>query len=183
MTVDVMRLAMDRRGEVTRTESIDSRRVMLTASLPLNEILIDFHDNLKSVSRGYASMDYEHAGHRASDIVRLDILLNGEPIDAFACMVHREKVVSRGRQICKALKEAIPPHLFAVPIQAAVYGKIIARETIRAMRKDVTAKLYGGDVTRKQKVLKRQKEGKKRMKQFGKVNVPQKAFISVLKTG
>jgi len=180
---DIMRLVMDRRGEVTRTESIDAHRVMLTASLPLNEILIDFHDNLKSVSRGYASMDYEHAGYQAGNIVRLDILLNGEPVDAFACLVHADKAVARGRQICRALKDAIPPHLFPVPVQAAVNRKIIARETIRALRKDVTAKLYGGDVTRKQKVLKRQKEGKKRMKQFGKVNVPQKAFISVLKTG
>jgi len=180
---DIMKLAMDRRGEVTRTESIDTRRVMLTCSLPLNEILTDFHDNLKSASRGYASMDYEHAGYQVGDIVRMDILLNGEPVDAFASLVHRIKAVARGRQICKALKEAIPPHMFRIPIQATLNSKIIARETIRQFRKDVTAKLYGGDVTRKRKLLDKQKAGKKRMKQFGSVNVPQKAFVSVLKAG
>jgi len=179
---DIMRLVMDRRGEVTKTDSIDTVRVMLTCSLPLNEILTDFHDSLKSVSRGYASMDYEYAGYQPSDIVKLDILLNSEPVDAFSCMVHRTKAVHKGRHICKALKETIPPHMFAVPVQAALGRTIIARETIRAFRKDVTAKLYGGDITRKRKVLERQKAGKKRMKQFGKVGVPQKAFISVLKT-
>ena len=179
---DIMRLVMDRRGAVTHTESVDATRVMLTCAMPLNEILIDFHDTLKSVSRGYASMDYEHSGYQRSEIVKLDILLNGEPVDAFSCMVHRDKAVSRGRQICKALKEAIPPHMFTVPVQAALGRTVIARETIRAFRKDVTAKLYGGDVTRKQKLLKKQKEGKKRMKQCGSVNVPQEAFVSVLKT-
>ena len=180
---DVMRLVMDRRGEVVRTESLDTKRVMLTCSMPLNEILTDFHDLLKSVSHGYASMDYEHAGYQSSDIVKLDILLNSEPVDAFSCLVHRDKAVARGRQICKALKDAIPQHLFAIPVQAALNKSVIARETIRALRKDVTAKLYGGDITRKKKVLEKQKAGKKRMKQFGKVNVPQKAFISVLKSG
>jgi GTP-binding protein LepA len=180
---DIMKLVMDRRGEVTKTESLDTKRVMLTCTMPLNEILIDFHDNLKSVSRGYASMDYEYAGYQTADVVKLEILLNTEPVDAFACMVHRSKAITRGRQICKALKDAIPPHMFAVPVQAALGRTVIARETIRAFRKDVTAKLYGGDVTRKQKLLKKQKAGKKRMKQFGSVNVPQEAFISVLKTG
>jgi GTP-binding protein LepA len=180
---DIMRLAMDRRGEVTRTDSLDSTRVMLTATLPLIEILTDFHDALKSISRGYASMDYEHAGYRQSDIVRLDILLNNEPVDAFSVMVHRDKAVYRGRQICEALRDSIPSHMFAVPVQAAIGKQIIARETIKPFRKDVTAKLYGGDITRKRKVLERQKEGKKRMKQYGQVHVPQKAFIAVLRNG
>ena len=178
---DMMRLVTDRRGSIQATESVDARRVMLTCILPLNEILIDFHDMLKSISRGYASMDYEPAGYQESDIVKLDILLNGETVDAFACLVHRDKAVARARQICKALAEAIPPHMFKIPVQAAIGRTIIAREDIRAFRKDVLAKLYGGDVTRKQKVLKKQKEGKKRMKEFGSVNVPQSAFIAVLK--
>jgi GTP-binding protein LepA len=180
---DIMKIVMDRRGSLLKTESIDIRRVMLTCSMPLNEILTDFHDTLKSISRGYASMDYEYAGYQASDIIKLDILLNGEVVDAFSSMVHRDKAQARGRQICKALKETIPPHMFSLPIQAAINKTIIARETIKPFRKDVTAKLYGGDVTRKRKVLERQKEGKKRMKQFGTVNVPQKAFVSVLKMG
>ncbi len=180
---DIMKLAMDRRGSVTNTESLGRQRVMLTCKMPLNEVLIDFHDNLKSVSRGYASMDYEHIGYEASDIVKLDILLNGEVVDAFSSLVHRSKAETRGRQVCQALKEAVPQHLFAVPVQASIGKKIIARETIKALRKDVTAKLYGGDVTRKRKLLEKQKAGKKRMKQFGKVNVPQEAFLSVMKAG
>lgn len=178
---DIVKLVMDRRGRVTSTDSIDTRRVMLTCFMPLNEILIDFHDTLKSISRGYASMDYEYSGYEVSDIVKLDVLLNGEAVDAFSCMVHKDKAITRGRQICKALSESIPRHQFAIPVQAALGRTIIARETIKAYRKDVTAKLYGGDVTRKQKLLKKQKAGKKRMKQFGSVNVPQKAFISVLR--
>jgi GTP-binding protein LepA len=178
---DIMKLVMDRRGEMLKTDSIDTKRVMLTCSMPLNEILTDFHDSLKSVSHGYASMDYEYAGYQRSDVVKLDILLNSEVVDAFSCMVHRERAVYKGRQMCKALRESIPPHQFAVPVQAALGKNIIARETIRPFRKDVTAKLYGGDITRKRKVLERQKEGKKRMKQFGHVHVPQEAFISVLK--
>jgi GTP-binding protein LepA len=179
---DILRIIMDRRGTVEKTETLDVRRVMLSATMPLNEILIDFHDCLKSVSRGYASMDYEHTGYAPSDLVKMDILLNGEVVDAFSCIIHRDKAVYRGRQMCEALKEVIPPHMFAVPIQAAVGKTIIARETIRAMRKDVTAKCYGGDITRKRKLLERQKEGKKKMKEIGSVNVPQEAFISVLKT-
>ncbi|MDD5704289.1 MAG: translation elongation factor 4 [Kiritimatiellae bacterium] len=178
---DIIRLLTERRGELRATESVDAKRVMLTCMLPLNEILIDFHDMLKSVSRGYASMDYEPTGYQPADIVKMDILLNGEPVDAFACMVHRDKAVARGRQICKALAESIPPHMFKIPVQAAIGRNIIAREDIRSFRKDVLAKLYGGDVTRKQKLLKKQKEGKKRMKEFGSVHVPQSAFIAVLK--
>ena len=178
---DMMHLLMDRRGDVTHTESIDTKRVMLTCSLPLNEIVTDFHDTLKSISRGYSSMDYEYSGYAASEIVRLDILLNAEPIDAFSSLVHKSKAVTYGRQICKALKDAIPKHQFAVPVQAVLNRNVVARETIKAFRKDVTAKLYGGDITRKRKVLERQKAGKKRMKQFGKVSVPQSAFVSVLK--
>ena len=178
---DIMRIALERRGEVKGTESLDTRRVILTFILPLNEILIDFHDMLKSVSRGYASMDYEPYGYQVSDIVKMDILLNGELVDAFSILVHRDKAVARGRQMCKALSESIPPHMFKIPVQAAIGRTIIAREDIRAFRKDVLAKLYGGDVTRKQKVLKKQKAGKARMKEFGQVNVPQSAFISVLK--
>jgi GTP-binding protein LepA len=178
---ELLRLIMERRGEVTRTESIDTARVMLTCTLPLNEILTDFHDNLKSATKGYASMDYEHSGFQVSPIVKLEILLNSEPVDAFATLVHRDKAVERGRQICKALADAIPPHMFTIPVQATLGRTVIARETIRAFRKDVTAKLYGGDVTRKRKLLEKQKKGKKRMKQFGKVSVPQSAFISVLK--
>lgn len=178
---DIMRLMMERRGVVDTTETLDAQRVILTCILPLNEILIDFHDTLKSVSRGYASMDYEPHGYQASDIVRMDILLNSEPVDAFSCMVHRDRAVARGKQMCKALSETIPPHMFKIPVQACIGRTIIAREDIRPFRKDVTAKLYGGDVTRKQKLLKKQAEGKKRMKEFGTVNVPQSAFIAVLK--
>ncbi len=178
---DIMRLVLDRRGTVDCTETLDAQRVILTCVLPLNEILIDFHDTLKSVSRGYASMDYEPHGYQPSDIVRMDILLNSEPVDAFSCMVHRTRAVARGKQMCKALSETIPPHMFKIPVQACIGRTIIAREDIRPFRKDVTAKLYGGDVTRKQKLLKKQAEGKKRMKEFGSVNVPQSAFIAVLK--
>ena len=178
---DIMRVVMDRRGTIEGTETIDSKRVMLHCLLPLNEILIDFHDTLKSVSHGYASMDYEPAGYQISDIVKMDILLNGETVDAFATMVHRAKARARGIQMCKALSETIPPHQFKIPVQAAIGKEIIAREDIRPFRKDVLAKLYGGDVTRKMKVLEKQKRGKARMKEFGHVNVPQSAFIAVLK--
>jgi len=179
---DLMKLIMDRRGTMDKTDSLDTKRVMLTCTLPLNEILVDFYDCLKSISHGYASMDYEHNGFMASDLVRLDILLNGEQVDAFSCLIHRSKAEGRGRQMCAALKDVIPPHLFVIPVQAAIGKTIIARETIRALRKDVTAKCYGGDISRKRKLLDRQKEGKKRMKQVGKVNVPQEAFVQILKS-
>ena len=178
---DIMRVVIEHRGMVEKTDSLDGVRVILTCILPLNEILVDFNDTLKSVSRGYASMDYDHSGYQTSDIVRMDILLNGEPVDAFSCMVHKDRAVARSRQICAVLKDVIPPHMFKIPIQAAIGRTIIAREDVRAFRKDVTAKLYGGDVTRKQKLLNKQKEGKKRMKQFGTVNVPQEAFVAVLR--
>ncbi len=178
---DIMQLVLDRRGEVEKTESLDTQRLMLTCTLPLNEILIDFHDKLKSVSRGYASMDYEYTGYRAADLCKLDILVHHEPVEAFSSIVHRTKAEFRGRQICKTLKDIVPPQMFNVALQAAIGGRIIARESIRAMRKDVTAKCYGGDITRKRKLLEKQKAGKKKMKQIGKVAIPQEAFINVLK--
>ncbi len=179
---DMMQLVMEKRGDVKHTDSIDSRRVMLNCDMPLNEILVDFHDKIKSMTRGYGSMDYEHDEYRPSDLVKMDMLINGEPMDAFSCIVHRSKAEFRGRALAAKLKEVIPTQMFTVPIQAAIGGKVIARETISAMRKNVTAKCYGGDITRKRKLLEKQKEGKKKMKQFGKVNIPQEAFIQVLKT-
>jgi len=180
---DMLQLIMDKRGEVKKTDSIDTHRVMLTASLPLNEILVDFHDKIKSITRGYGSLDYEHEGYREGDLIKLDILVNGEPVDAFSSIVHHSKAEARGRALALKLKEVIPQQLFQVAIQAAIGGRIIARETVRALAKNVTAKCYGGDITRKRKLWEKQKEGKKRMKQIGKVNIPQEAFISVLKAG
>ncbi len=180
---DIMQLIMDKRGEVEHTETIDTRRVMLTTRLPLNEILVDFNDKLKSITRGYGSMDYEYDGYRAANLVKLDILVNGEPVDAFSSIVHRDKAEARGRLLAAKLKEVIPTQLYQVTIQGAIGGKIVARENVSAMRKDVTAKCYGGDITRKRKLLEKQKEGKKRMKSIGKVNIPQEAFIQVLKAG
>lgn len=180
---DMMQLVMDKRGDVQHTETLDDNRVMLQCMLPLNEILVDFNDKLKSATRGYGSMDYEHAGYQASDLVKMDMLIAGEPVDAFSCIVHRSKAESRGRALAAKLKEVIPVQLFVVAIQAAIGGKVIARESISAMRKDVTAKCYGGDISRKRKLLEKQKEGKKRMKAIGRVNIPQEAFIQVLKTG
>lgn len=178
---DMMALISEKRGVLDHTETLDTRRVMLTAILPLNEILIDFHDRIKSLTHGYGSMDYEHAGYQVSDMVKLEMLVNGEPVDAFSCIVHRDKAEARGRALAAKLKEVIPRQQFAVAIQAAIGGKIIARETVSAFRKDVTAKCYGGDITRKRKLLEKQKEGKKRMKSIGSVDIPQEAFIEVLK--
>ena len=178
----LMQLILEKRGEVIHTESLDTRRVMLTTEIPLNEILVDFVDRIKSITRGYGSMDYEHAEHRASKLVKLDILVNGEPVDAFSSIVHRDKAETRGRALAAKLKEVIPSQLFQVAIQAAIGGKIVARESVTAQRKNVTAKCYGGDISRKRKLLEKQKEGKKRMKAIGRVNIPQEAFIEVLKT-
>jgi GTP-binding protein LepA len=179
---DIMNLVMNKRGICTSTESVDSNHVMITVTLPLHEILIDFYDKLKSLTRGYGSMDYEPYGYQPDDLVKLDILVNGEPVDAFSSIVHKDMAESRGRMIAERLKEAIPQQMFQVPIQASVGGKIIARETIRQLRKNVIAKCYGGDITRKRKLLEKQKEGKKKMKQIGKVNIPQEAFVQILKS-
>ena len=178
---DILQLILEKRGQMERTESLDTRRVMLHCKLPLNEILVDFNDKIKSITRGYGSMDYEHAGYRAAKLVKLDLLVNGEPVDAFSTIVHKDRAEARGRQLAAKLKEVIPRQLYAVAIQAAIGGKIIARESVSALRKNVTAKCYGGDITRKRKLLEKQKEGKKRMKSIGKINIPQEAFIEVLK--
>ena len=178
---DILQLILEKRGQMARTESLDTRRVMLHCELPLNEILVDFNDKIKSITRGYGSMDYEHAGYRAAKLVKLDVLVNGEPVDAFSTIVHKDRAEARGRQLAAKLKEVIPRQLYQVAIQAAIGGKIIARESVSALRKNVTAKCYGGDITRKRKLLEKQKEGKKRMKSIGKINIPQEAFIEVLK--
>jgi len=179
---DIMALISEKRGNIRNTETLDARRVMMTCEIPMNEILIDFHDRIKSITRGYGSMDYEPAGYAESDMVKLDMLVNGEVMDAFSSLVHRTKAESRGRLIAAKLKDVIPRQQFQVAIQAAIGGKVVARETVSAIRKDVTAKCYGGDISRKRKLLEKQKEGKKRMKAIGSVDIPQEAFIEVLKT-
>lgn len=177
----LMSLGMEKRGELLKTETMDAKRLLLTYRLPLNEIITDFNDKLKSITRGYGSFDYEFDTYDIGDIAKLEIRVNDEPVDAFSCLVHRTKAEGRGRAICKKLVEVIPMQQFKVPVQAAIGGKIIARETIRALTKNVTAKCYGGDITRKRKLWEKQKEGKKRMKEIGKVHIPQSAFMEVLK--
>jgi GTP-binding protein LepA len=176
----VLKLCQDRRGVQVELTYVGNR-AMVKYDLPLNEVVFDFYDRLKSVSKGYASFDYQLTDFKPADLVKMQILVNGDPVDALAMLVHRTRAESRGRAMVEKLKELIPPHMFQVPIQAAIGGRIIARETVRAFRKDVTAKCYGGDVTRKRKLLEKQKEGKKRMRQFGKVEIPQEAFIAALK--
>ena len=178
---DILNLVMDKRGICDHTETLDYTRLMIVANLPLNEILVDFNDRLKSITRGYGSMDYELDEYRESKLVRMDILVNGDPVDAFSSIVHIDKAREKGKDLCEKLAAIIPPHLFKIAVQAAVGGNVVARENVRAMRKDVTAKCYGGDITRKRKLLEKQKEGKRKMKNIGNVSIPPDAFIKVLR--
>ena len=177
----VMEISQEKRGVFKTMDYLDVNRVMVIYHIPLSEIIYDYFDKLKSATRGYASLDYEMTDYQTSKLVKLDILLNGDPVDALSTIVHVDKAAARGRQLAEKLKTIIPRQMFEIPIQAAVGNKIIARENVRAMRKDVLAKCYGGDITRKRKLLEKQKEGKKRMKAVGSVEVPQEAFMAILK--
>jgi GTP-binding protein LepA len=174
-------LCQDRRGKFIDMRYLTPTRVVLKYETPLSEVVVDFYDALKSISKGYASFDYEHVGYQPGDLLRMDILINEEEIDAFSSVVPAESAQQRGREICERLRELIPRQMFEIPIQAKLGGRIVSRETVRAMRKDVLAKCYGGDITRKRKLLEKQKEGKKRMRQFGAVEIPQEAFLAVLR--
>ena len=178
----IINLCLEKRGTQTSLSYLDEKRVELVYEMPLAEVVFDFYDRLKSISRGYASFDYDMIDYRATDLVKLDILINSEPVDALSMLVFKGNAVARARRVCEKLKDEIPRHQFKVPIQGAIGGTIIARETVNALRKDVTAKCYGGDITRKKKLLEKQKEGKKRLKMVGSVELPQSAFLSVLKT-
>jgi GTP-binding protein LepA len=179
----MMKLCEDRRGIYKKTEYIGATRVILVYEMPLAEVIYDFYDRLKSATRGYGTMDYDFIGFRHGDLVKVDILVNGDRVDALSTIIHRDHAEARGRKLLVRLKKEIDKHLFEIPLQAAIGGKIIARETIKSVGKNVTAKCYGGDVTRKRKLLEKQKEGKKRMKRVGSVDIPQEAFMAILESG